>query len=234
MSITIAQLIASLTPVLGVLVLLVWLRLPASRAMPISLLFTIVAAAFVWKVPADIVSASVLEGLFAALTPLFIIFGALFLLNTMKNSGAMDTIRAGFINISPDKRVQVIIICWLFGAFIEGSAGFGTPAAIAAPLLLLLGVPPIAAAVVALIADSTPVSFGAIGLPVLFGVDQGLKAGGESVAAQYLAEQGLTTPDFLQAIATHAITIDLVTGSLVPLVMVTVLTGFFGRNRSFK
>lgn len=234
MSITIAQLIASLTPVLGVLVFLVWLRLPASKAMPISLLLTILVAAFIWRVPTTIVTASVIEGLFAALTPLFIIFGALFLLNTMKNSGAMDTIRAGFINISPDKRVQVIIITWLFGAFIEGSAGFGTPAAIGAPLLLLLGVPPIAAAVVALIADSTPVSFGAIGLPVLFGIDQGLMSGGESVAAGYLADQGMTTLDFLQSIATHAITIDLITGSLVPLVLVMVLTGFFGRNRSFK
>ncbi len=231
---TIAQLIASLTPVIGVMVFLVWLRLPASRAMPISLLLTLGVAALIWKVPTDIVMASVIEGLFAALTPLFIIFGALFLLNTLKHSGAMDTIRAGFVNISPDKRVQVIIICWLFGAFIEGSAGFGTPAAIGAPLLLLLGVPPIAAAVVALIADSTPVSFGAIGLPVLFGVEEGLKSGGVSVAADYLASTGMNSAEFLQSAATHAITIDLVTGSLVPVVMVAVLTGFFGRNRSFR
>ncbi|GAA4898074.1 L-lactate permease [Ferrimonas pelagia] len=177
--------------------------------------------------------ASIVEGFYAALTPLSIIFGAIFLLNTLKNSGAMDTIRSGFTNISGDARVQVIIICWLFGSFIEGSAGFGTPAAIGAPLLVLLGVPPVAAAVVALIADSTSVSFGAIGLPVLFGMEQGLMEGGVSMAAAQIAEHGGSFADYAQFIAMHMITIDLITGSLIPVVMVCVLTGFFGRNKSF-
>ncbi|MGL5484742.1 MAG: L-lactate permease, partial [Shewanella sp.] len=112
--------------------------------------------------------------------------------------------------------------------------GFGTPAAIGAPLLVLLGVPPVAAAVVALIADSACVSFGAIGLPVLFGMEQGLLQGGVSMAAVQIAEHGGSFADYAQFIAMHMITIDLITGSLIPLVMVTMLTGFFGRNKSFK
>ncbi|NKF50125.1 L-lactate permease [Shewanella sp. WXL01] len=231
---TTIQLLASLTPVISVLVFLVLLKLPASKAMPISMVATALAAVFVWQMDSGFLAASVVEGLLSALTPLSIIFGAVFLLNTLKYSGAMDTIRAGFTNISSDARVQVIIICWLFGSFIEGSAGFGTPAAIGAPLLVLLGVPPIAAAVVALIADSTSVSFGAIGLPVLFGMEQGLTEGGVNMAAAQIAEHGGSFADFAQYIAMHMITIDLITGSLLPLVLVCVLTGFFGKNKSFK
>ena len=231
---TTLQLLASLTPIISVMVFLVLLKLPASKAMPISMVATGLAALFIWQMDSTILAASVVEGLLSAITPLSIIFGAVFLLNTLKYSGAMDTIRAGFTNISGDARVQVIIICWLFGSFIEGSAGFGTPAAIGAPLLVLLGVPPIAAAVVALIADSTSVSFGAIGLPVLFGMEQGLMENGVSMASAQIAQHGGSFVDYAQFIAMHMITIDLITGSLVPLVIVSVLTGFFGRNRSFK
>ncbi|MEZ9536680.1 L-lactate permease [Shewanella sp. 10N.286.51.B8] len=230
---TILQLLASLTPIISVMVFLVLLRMPASKAMPISMVATGLAALFIWQMDTTLIAASVVEGLLSALTPLTIIFGAVFLLNTLKYSGAMDTIRAGFTNISADARVQVIIICWLFGSFIEGSAGFGTPAAIGAPLLVLLGVPPIASAVVALIADSTSVSFGAIGLPVLFGIEQGLTEGGVNMAAVQIAQHGGNFADYAQYIAMHMITIDLITGSLLPLVMVCVLTGFFGRNKSF-
>ncbi|GIU35626.1 L-lactate permease [Shewanella colwelliana] len=231
---TLLQLLASLTPVISVMLFLVLLRMPASRAMPISMVVTGLAAVFIWQMDTTILAASVVEGLLSALTPLTIIFGAVFLLNTLKYSGAMDTIRAGFTNISGDARVQVVIICWLFGSFIEGSAGFGTPAAIGAPLLVLLGVPPIAAAVVALIADSTSVSFGAIGLPVLFGMEQGLMQGGVSMASEQIAQHGGNFADYAQFIALHMITIDLITGTLIPLVLVAVLTGFFGRNKSFK
>ncbi|WP_299803540.1 L-lactate permease [uncultured Shewanella sp.] len=231
---TFIQLLASLTPIISVMLFLVLLRMPASRAMPISMVFTGLAAVFIWKMDTTFLAASVVEGLLSALTPLTIIFGAVFLLNTLKYSGAMDTIRAGFTNISGDARVQVIIICWLFGSFIEGSAGFGTPAAIGAPLLVLLGIPPIAAAVVALIADSTSVSFGAIGLPVLFGMEQGLTQGGSNMAAEQIAQHGGSFADYAQFIAMHMITIDLITGTLIPLTMVAILTGFFGRNKSFK
>ncbi|WP_298439754.1 L-lactate permease [uncultured Ferrimonas sp.] len=231
---TFIQTLATLTPIISVLVFLVLMRMPASRAMPISALLTGLAAAFIWQMDTTILGASIVQGMLDAITPLTIIFGAIFLLKTLAASGAMDTIRAGFTNISGDARVQVIIICWLFGSFIEGSAGFGTPAAIGAPLLVLLGIPPLAAAVVALIADSTSVSFGAIGLPVLFGMDKGLDAGGVSMAAGEMARLGMTDfSEYAQYIAKHMITIDMVTGTLIPLVLVAVLTGFFGRNKSF-
>ncbi|MDA9556547.1 L-lactate permease [Vibrio sp.] len=233
---TLIQILATLTPVFSVLIFLVFLNMPASKAMPISAVLTALAAIVIWDMDTTVLSASIVQGLLDAITPLTIIFGAIFLLKTLSVSGAMDTIRAGFMTISPDARVQVIIVCWLFGSFIEGSAGFGTPAAIGAPLLMLLGVPALAAAVVALIADSASVSFGAIGLPVLFGMEKGLESGGQSIAAEQIAAlgEGATFVDFAQQIAMNITLIDMVTGSLIPLVMVCVLTGFFGRNQSFK
>ena len=134
MDAAIAALLA-LLPIAVVGVLLVGLRLPAYRAMPISYLTAVALALWVWKVPGLQVAAASVKGMVIALTLLYIIFGAILLLNTLKQSGALAVIRGGFTAISPDRRVQVIIIAWLFGAFIEGSAGFGTPAAVCVVVL---------------------------------------------------------------------------------------------------
>ena len=151
------------TPILVVGVLLVVLRWPASRAMPVAYLIVAGLAIGVWKVPGTQVLAASINGLIIAATLIYIIFGAILLLNTLQRSGAMRAIRAGFSDITPDRRIQVIIIAWLFGSFIEGSAGFGTPAAVAVPLMVGLGFPAMAAVVAGMIIQSTPVSFGAMG-----------------------------------------------------------------------
>ncbi|MBA2176514.1 L-lactate permease [Halobacillus locisalis] len=224
----------ALMPVLAVFILLVILRLPAVKAMPISLIVVGVLAVIVWRVPFLQVIAASLEGLMIAVSILWIVFGAILLLNTLKTSGAMETIRSNFSHISPDRRVQLIIIAWLFGSFIEGAAGFGTPAAIAAPLLLTLGFPALAAVSLALIADSSAVSFGAVGTPLIVGVDQGLRQGA-SIAPpvqQALGEQ--TMADYIQGIAQTTVMMDLFIGSLIPLILVLMLTKLFGENRSFK
>ena len=213
------QLFASLVPILSVLLLLVVLRMPATRAMPLSLLATAVAAFWVWKVPGMQLAASVLEGWIVAFTILVIVFGAIVLLNTLRATGALAVISNGFSGISRDHRVQVIIIAWLFGAFLEGASGFGTPAAIGAPLLVALGFPPMAAVVMALIGDSAPVSFGAIGTPVIVGVGQGIS--------------GISASE-LQAIAVTASGIDLLVASFLPLLMLALLTRFFGANKSWR
>ncbi len=226
--------LAALTPVLAVFLFLVALRMPARRAMPISLVLTAALALIVWRIPTVYILAASFEGLFVAASILWIVFGAILLLNTLKLSGALDVIRDGFTRISPDRRVQAIIIAWLFGAFIEGAAGFGTPAAIGAPLLVALGFPPLAAVVLTLVADSVPVSFGAVGTPVIIGVAQGLQEGGAvapSVAAM-LGEQPLA--DFLRAVAVQAVGMDMLTGTLMPLLLVLLLTRFFGARRSWR
>ncbi len=213
------QLLAAVMPVASVFVLLVVMRLPASRAMPLSLLVSAGLAWLAWQVPARQMAASVLEGWVIASSIVIIIFGAIVLLNTLKASGALNSIRAGFFAISPDRRVQMIIVAWLFGSFLEGVSGFGTPAAICAPLLVALGFPAMAAVSLALIADSTAVSFGAVGTPVLVGMAQGLPG---------------SEPAELQAIALTAISIDILVASFLPLIMAALLTRFFGANRSWR
>ncbi|HAD74663.1 MAG TPA: lactate permease, partial [Gemmatimonadetes bacterium] len=87
------------------------------------------------------VAASTIQGLFTTFDLLLIIFGAILLLNTLERSGGVTAIRRSFHDISDDRRVQVVIIAWLFGSFIEGAAGFGTPAAVSAPLMVAMGFP---------------------------------------------------------------------------------------------
>ncbi|MFN7035840.1 MAG: L-lactate permease [Bellilinea sp.] len=231
---TVLTTLTALTPILAIFILLVLLRLPASKAMPLSLFITAILALLVWRVPFLHIAASVLEGLIISLSILWILFGAILLLNTLTVAGAMERIRAMFFSISPDRRVQAIIVAWLFGAFIEGAAGFGTPAAITAPLMVALGFPPLAAVVLALTANSSPVTFGALGTTFQIGMTRGLQQGGEMAGLVAQATGGITLPEVIHKVAAQAVQIDLFVGTLIPLIQVLLLTRFFGRNKSWR
>ncbi len=226
------------TPIAVVFLFLVILRWPASRAMPLSYVTAVVLALGVWKVSATQVAAATAHGLIVAVTLLYIIFGAILLLNTLQESGALNVIRQGFMDVSPDRRVQVIIIAWLFGSFIEGSAGFGTPAAVAVPLLVGLGFPAMAAVVAGMVIQSTPVSFGGLGTPILVGINTGL--GGDPGVEAFARAQGFVGPggellwsDFLAMVGTRVALLHAITGTLIPLFVVSLMTRFFGPKRSF-
>ncbi|MGN1402347.1 MAG: L-lactate permease [Bacillus sp. (in: firmicutes)] len=214
----------SLLPIVAVAVFLVGLKWPASKAMPLSYLVAIGLALFVWKVPGANVAAASANGLIVAGTLLYIIFGAILLLNTLQESGGLKVIRDGFTDVSADRRIQVIIVAWLFGSFIEGASGFGTPAAVAVPLMVGLGFPAMAAVVAGMVIQSTPVSFGAVGTPMLVGVQNGLSAD-PGITTDFL---GLTVEIAGQVAILHAIA-----GTFVPLFVVALMTRFFGKNKSF-
>ena len=214
----------SLLPIIVVGIFLVGLRWSAAKAMPISYLVAVGIALFVWKVSGATVGAASINGLIVAGTFLFIIFGAILLLNTLQESGGIKVIRQGFTDISPDRRIQVIIIAWLFGSFIEGASGFGTPAAVAVPLMVGLGFPAMAAVVAGMVIQSTPVTFGAVGTPILVGVQTGLSADA-SITNDLL---GLVTD-----IGSKASILHMIAGTLVPLFVVALMTRFFGKNKSF-
>ncbi len=223
----------SLLPIVTVGVLLVGFRWPARQAMPISYLVAAGLAWLVWQVPAIQVAAASVRGIVFAPELLYIVFGAILLLNTLEESGALHTIRDSFRNITPDRRVQAVIIAWLFGTFIEGSAGFGTPAAVAVPLLVGLGFPPLAAVLCGMIIQSTPVSFGAAGTPILVGVNKGLSS--DPAVALFAESQGFATwNSFLAAIGLKVALLHAVAGLLIPLVMVCLLTRLFGARRSLR
>lgn len=222
----------SLLPIATVALLLVVLRWPASRAMPISYIVASALALFVWKVSFAQVAAATVNGLVVAGTLLYIIFGAILLLNTLQHSGGLRVIRSGFTSITPDRRVQVIIIAWLFGAFIEGAAGFGSPAAVVVPLLVGLGFPAMAAVMAGMIIQSTPVSFGAAGTPILVGVNNGLST--DATVAAYATEHGFEWLDFLSSIGWRVAVLHGAAGTLIPLFVITLMTYFFGSNRSIR
>ncbi len=219
------------TPILLAAVLLIGLRWPASRAMPVVFLFTAAIGLFIWDMSVTRIIASTLQGLVITLGLLWIIFGAILLLNTLKHSGGITAIRAGFTTISPDRRIQAIIIAWLFGCFIEGASGFGTPAAIAAPLLVAVGFPAMAAVLMGMLVQSTPVSFGAVGTPIIVGVNSGLDTA--TLGAQLIA-QGSSWPIFLQQITSSVAITHAIVGTVMPLIMVMMLTRFFGKEKSWK
>lgn len=222
----------ALTPILTVLLLLVIFNWPAKRAMPVAFITTILVALFIWEVPYNQLAAASLKGVVTALEVLFIVFGAVLMLNTLRESGAIHTIRNGFTTISPDRRIQAIIICWLFGSFIEGASGWGTPSAILAPLLVAIGFPAMASVMIALIIQSTPVSFGAVGTPILIGVNSGL-AGAPNVA-EAASAAGLTVDAYVRSIGGQVAIFHGLVGLFIPLLLVMMLTFFFGEKKSIR
>ncbi|MDD2159074.1 L-lactate permease [Pseudomonas sp. MIL19] len=219
------------SPILLAAILLIGLRWPAKHAMPLVYLLTACVGLFAWDMSFNRVLASTVQGLLITLGLLWIIFGAILLLNTLKHSGGITAIRAGFATISPDRRIQAIIIAWLFGCFIEGASGFGTPAAIAAPLLVAIGFPAMAAVLMGMLVQSTPVSFGAVGTPIIVGVNTGLDSA--TIGAQLL-EQGSSWAQFMQLITSEVAIVHAIVGTVMPLVMVLMLTRFFGTEKSWK
>ena len=224
--------VLSLLPIIAVAVFLVVLRWPASRAMPICYFVAVMLVLFVWKVPGVQVVAASIKGLIVAGSLLYIIFGAILLLNTLQQSGGLRAIRKGFTDITPDRRIQVIIIAWLFGALMEAVAGFGTPAAICVPLLVGLGFPPLAAVVAGMIIQSTPVSFGAAGTPILIGVNGGLTS--QEAVQTYVSSTGHNWDSFLSLIGAKVALLHAIAGVLIPLILVSFLTRFFGKNKTFR
>lgn len=212
-------------------VLLIGLRMAAKTAMPIVFAVTALIGLFAWDMTFSRVLASTLQGLILTVSILWIIFGAILLLNTLKHSGGITAIRKGFSGISPDRRVQAIIVAWLFGCFIEGASGFGTPAAVAAPLLVALGFPALAAVVVGMMIQSTPVSFGAVGTPIVVGVTGGIDRAGITAT---LASGDATWLEYFRLIVSEVAIIHGLVGLMMPLLMVIIMVRFFGANRSWK
>ena len=223
-----------LAPIISVFLLLILWKWPAKRAMPLVYLVTVAIALLVWKVPPAQVAASTIEGGITAAEILYILFGAVLLLNTLRESGALSQICQGLSGLSGDRRIQAILIAWCLGAFLEGAAGFGTPAAICAPLLVALGFPPLAAVLVALPAQGIPSAFGAVGTPLLLGAATGLGLEDIPAVNERVAELGITFTDYLLLIGQRTAIIHGICGTLMPLFIVASLTRYFGARGSWR
>lgn len=159
--------LVALIPIAVFFISLLVLKLKGQWAGLLTVLSAIIIAVFVYEMPMDKALWSFGYGAFYGLWPIaWIIIAAIFLYKLTVKSGYFDILRESIIAITPDQRIQVILIGFCFGAFLEGAIGFGGPVAITAALLVGLGLRPLYAAGLCLIANTAPVAFGAVGVPI--------------------------------------------------------------------
>ena len=159
------------------IVLLIYLMIkknpwPSYTALPACTLLLYLLKLIYFKSDPHLVNATILKGFVAASTPILVIFGAIVLFKVMRNAGSLEVINQWLNSITGNRVAQLMLIGWSFVFMIEGASGFGVPAALAAPVLVGLGYKPIKAAMLCLIMDSVPVSFGTVGIPTWFGLGQ--------------------------------------------------------------
>ena len=233
MPVSVLALFAAL-PIVLALILMVGLQWPATRAMPVAWLVGAVNAVLLWKMPVGFVVAATIAGFGSALNVLVIVLGAMVLLFTMRESGGMAAINDGLAALSDDKRVQTIIIAFLFGAFLEGAAGFGAPAAIAAPLMISLGFPALAAVIACLILNSFPVTFGVIGAVIWFGLGNLDPLIGQAVASGAVPPGLHGLDDFNKLVGHWAAVLNFIPIYVLPLFVLCFISRHFGPNRVWR
>lgn len=160
--------VLSLLPIIWLIIALTGLKMPGHKACIGALLITVVEALVFWKMPLIDCGTSALEGFAMALWPIIlVIIAAIFTYNLSLKTGAMDVIKQMLTGVSADKRVLTLLIGWCFGGFLEGMAGFGTAIAIPASMLAGMGMDPITACLVCMLANGFPTAFGSIGIPTV-------------------------------------------------------------------
>src|ERR671933_1564343 len=160
--------LVALIPIVVLFVLLAGIRIAAQWAALITMAVALVIAAVGYGMPFGLAVNSALFGAAFGLFPIiWIVINAIFIYNVIVDTGHFDTIRDSLAGLSNDRRVQVVLIAFVFGALLEATAGFGTPVAISGSLMAGLGFEPIYAASLALLANTAPVAFGGFGIPIL-------------------------------------------------------------------
>jgi lactate permease len=160
--------VVALVPIIVLFVLLAGVRMAAQWASLATLATALIIAVVIYRMPIDLALNSTLLGICFGLFPIvWIVINAIFIYNVIVDTGHFDTIRDSLAGVSNDRRVQVVLIAFVFGALLEATAGFGTPVAITASLMAGLGFEAVYAAALALLANTAPVAFGGFGIPIL-------------------------------------------------------------------
>ncbi|MGD9423817.1 L-lactate permease [Pantoea sp. NSTU24] len=158
----------ALIPILFFFFALIKLKMKGYLAATTTVVLALLVALFLYQMPAAQALAAVVYGFLYGLWPIaWIIIAAVFVYKISVKTGQFDIIRASILSITPDQRLQMLIVGFSFGAFLEGAAGFGAPVAITAALLVGLGFNPLYAAGLCLIVNTAPVAFGAMGIPII-------------------------------------------------------------------
>lgn len=192
--------LVALSPILLFLVCLVWLKLKGWLAATLTVALSAIIALVVYGMPFNMVAMSFVQGFLTGLWPIaWIIIAAIFLYKIAVKTGYFEILKESVIAVTPDQRLQVILIAFCFGAFLEGAIGFGGPVAITAALLVGLGLRPLYAAGLCMIANTAPVAFGAVGIPITaLAKAVGLEAGDiASMVGRMLPPLTLFVPFFI-------------------------------------
>ncbi|MBP6116675.1 MAG: L-lactate permease [Neisseriaceae bacterium] len=160
--------LVALIPIIFFFLALTVLRLKGSVAGTITVLLAFLVAIFAYNMPVMLALSSIVYGFLYGLWPIaWIIIGAVFLYKISVKTGHFDVIRSSILSVTEDQRLQMLLVGFAFGTFLEGAAGFGAPVAITAALLVGLGFKPLYAAGLCLIVNTAPVAFGAMGIPII-------------------------------------------------------------------
>lgn len=158
----------ALIPIIFFFLALAVFRLKGSVAGTITVALALLVALFLYQMPVTLALSSAIYGFFYGLWPIaWIIIGAVFLYKVTVKTGQFDIIRSSILSLTEDQRLQMLLVGFAFGTFLEGAAGFGAPVAITAALLVGLGFKPLYAAGLCLIVNTAPVAFGAMGIPII-------------------------------------------------------------------
>lgn len=158
----------ALLPIILFFLCLVWFKLKGWMAALLTVLLSSLIAIVVYKMPFNMVVLSFVQGFLTGIWPIaWIIIAAIFLYKLALKTGYFDILKHSVMNITADQRLQVVLIAFCFGAFLEGAIGFGGPVAITAALLVGMGLRPLYAAGLCMIANTAPVAFGAVGIPII-------------------------------------------------------------------
>jgi len=193
---TLLPAVLAASPFILFLILLLWRKTPLIWVSFITLILVITLATVYWQVYPAYIFGSLFKGFFVALDILFIIFGAIFFLEIMRETKIIENIGYHLESISKDLRIQVIFLAWFFENFLEGTAGFGTPSIVVAPLLVGLGITPVNAAIIAILGNSTSGVFGAAGTPIKVGFGS-LAGASVPLTAAYINLIGILVPVFM-------------------------------------
>jgi lactate permease len=213
-SVLLSALVAAVPPIL-LAILLAVVRIAPWRAAMAAATAAFLLAWLVWGMPLTLAAGAATHGMAFGLWPIsWIVLSAVFFYNLSVASGDFDVIRRSLARVTRDRRIQVVLVAFCFGALIEGIAGFGAPVAITASMLAGLGFAPIMAATLALIANTTPVAFGSLGIPIT-------TLGG--LLAPMLGQDTLTTTRALSAVAGRQLALFSI---IIPAYLVVLLAGW--------
>lgn len=190
------MLFLAISPLIVFVVLIFFKKVKLLWASLFSLLTTLFLVLCIWQMKSAFIVSSFFKGTFVATDILLIIFGAIFFLETLRRTKTIDNLCLFLQKISPDYRIQVILLAWFLENFIEGTAGFGTPSTVVAPLLIGIGLSPISAVSVALLGNSAAGVFGAAGTPIRVGFS-GLNISGIPLYAALINMVGFIVPIFI-------------------------------------